>query len=473
MSINDIKITNRWRLSLVERRTLLVIGDFVVGLISLAAALLFWATNAEWLGLSVAFLQERVAPWFYLLPFIWLALLIDTYDAHRSADWRKTVQGVASATAIGLGLYLIVYFASDNPLPRSGVAAFLVSASVLTLIWRLMYIRIFTASQFMRRVLVVGAGKAGQTILGAINSMQIKPFDLIGIIDDDPKKIGTQVEGYEVIGSSDELPNFLQEENISDIIVAISGDMQGSTFQTLLDVQQQGVEITRMPVAYEELLNRVPIQILEADWILRSFVDQFRANNFYRIGKRILDILGGMVGMLILAMITPFVGLATLLDDGRPVFYTQVRLGRGGKRHNIFKFRTMRRDAEANGKAVTAKEDDERATRVGRFLRKTHIDEIPQFINVLRGDMSLVGPRSERPGLIEHYHRHIPFYRARLLVKPGLTGWAQVNYGYAGNIDDTIIKIEYDLYYVKHRNLVLDIITLLRTPGTMFGMRGQ
>ncbi len=465
--------TNRWRLSLVERRTLLVIGDFVVGLISLAAALLFWATNAEWLGLSVAFLQERVATWFYFLPFIWLSLLIDTYDTHRAADWRKTVQGVASATSMGLGLYLVVYFTSDNPLPRSGVAAFLIAASVLTLVWRMMYIRVFTTSQFMRRVLVVGAGKAGQTIIGAINSLQPKPFDLIGIIDDDPEKISTTVEGYEVIGSSDELPDLLKEKNISDIIVAISGEMHGRTFQTLLDVQQQGVEITRMPVAYEELFNRVPIQILEADWILRSFVDQFRTNNFYRIGKRLVDILGGLVGMLILVVVMPFVGLAILLDSGCPVFYSQVRLGRGGQLHNIFKFRTMRQDAEANGKAVTAKEDDERATRVGRFLRKTHIDEIPQFINVLLGEMSLVGPRSERPGLIEHYRRHIPFYRARLLVKPGLTGWAQVNYGYAGNIEDTIIKIEYDLYYIKHRNMVLDIITLLRTPGTMFGMRGQ
>jgi lipopolysaccharide/colanic/teichoic acid biosynthesis glycosyltransferase len=133
----------------------------------------------------------------------------------------------------------------------------------------------------------------------------------------------------------------------------------------------------------------------------------------------------------------------------------------------------MIQNAEADGRPQWAKEDDVRATRIGRFLRKSHIDEIPQFINVLRGEMSLVGPRSERPELVQHFQKHVPFYRARLLVKPGITGWAQVNFGYASTIDETKIKLEYDLYYIKHRNLLMDIIILLRTPWTIFGFRGR
>ena len=319
----------------------------------------------------------------------------------------------------------------------------------------------------------MGAGKAGQTILEVINSLDPMPFNLIGIIDDDPEKWDTTVCGAPVLGGSDNLLGIMESEKISDIIVSISGEIKGGTFQTLLDAQQAGAEISRMPVVYEQLLNRVPIKILEADWLLRSFVDQFQINRFYGVGKRLLDILGGLVGVLILALILPFVGLAILIEGGRPIFYSQVRLGVLGEHFNIIKFRTMRNDAEVNGTPVLAKEDDERATRIGILLRKTHIDEIPQFINVIRGDLSLVGPRSERPGLVEHYLRRIPFYRARLLVKPGITGWAQVNFGYAGNIEETIIKLEYDLYYIKHRNLILDILTLLKTPGTMFGMRGQ
>jgi len=443
--------TNRWRLSLMERRTLLVVGDFVVGIIALAAALALWATDAaEWLGFSLTFFQKRVDPWFYLLPFIWLGLLIEVQDVHRAANWRKTISGVGSSAAIGLFLYLIIYFASKNPLPRIGVAAFLVVASVLTLIWRLIYIRIFTSPKFLRRVLLVGAGKAGKTLLTSFDDLQPKPFEFVGIIDDDPKKLNTTLHGLPVIASSEQLLQLVETENISDLIVAISGEMRGTTFQTLLDVQHQGVEIVRMPVAYEELLGRVPISILEADWLLRSFVDQFRVNRFYRAAKRLVDILGGLAGVLILGVLLPFIGTAILLNGGLPVFYSQVRLGKGGQSFKIIKFRTMRQDAEEQDQPVLAKEDDDRATKIGNLLRKTHLDEVPQFINVLRGEMSLVGPRSERPGFVKNYLREIPFYRARLLVKPGITGWAQVNYGYAGNLEETKIKLEYDLYYIKN-----------------------
>ena len=191
------------------------------------------------------------------------------------------------------------------------------------------------------------------------------------------------------------------------------------------------------------------------------------------MGKRLVDILGGFIGVLILLIIFPFVSLLILIESGRPILYSQTRLGKGGKVFEIIKFRTMRQDAEKNGEEILAKENDNRATKIGNLLRKTHVDEIPQFLNVIKGDLSLVGPRSERPSLVEHYDRRIPFYRARLLVKPGITGWAQVNYGYAGNIEETIIKLEYDLFYIKNRNLFLDVLTMVRTPAMMLGMRGQ
>jgi lipopolysaccharide/colanic/teichoic acid biosynthesis glycosyltransferase len=241
----------------------------------------------------------------------------------------------------------------------------------------------------------------------------------------------------------------------------------------LLDAQEAGAEIVRMPKVYEELMGRVPILLLEANWILTSFVDELRVSGFYLLGKRLMDILGGLVGSAIMLLLLPFIALATLIDDGLPIFYAQTRLGRGGTTYRIIKFRTMRRDAEADGKPRWAREDDERATRVGRILRKTHIDELPQFLNVLRGEMSLVGPRAERPELVEYFQNYIPFYRARLLVKPGITGWAQINFGYASSIDETIVKLEYDLYYIKHRSMSMDLLILLRTPATVFGFRGR
>lgn len=468
------KNTSHWRLRLVERRALLLAGDFIVGMIALVIGLVVWALNAEWYGFSTAFFLELVAGWFYFLPLAWLLLMVELYDVHKAADWRRTVRGVAVSALIGFIAYSLIYiFSEPESLPRRGVAGFLVSASLLTLGWRWIYIRVFTAPQFMRRVLLVGAGNAGQMVLRVIESQKISPFTLVGIIDDDPKKQGQIIEGHQVLASSERLLEIIDQEKISDIIVAISGAMHGSTFQALLDAQEQGVEITRMPVAYEELRRRVPIEILETDWLLRSFADDTHVSGFYEFGKRILDIIGAIVGILVLLVLLPFVGLATILDDGWPIFYLQTRLGKGGRPYEIIKFRTMINDAEADGTPRWATEDDERATRVGRFLRKTRLDEWPQFINVLRGEMSLVGPRSERPQLVEHFQQYVPFYRARLLVKPGISGWAQINYDYAATIEETMTKLEYDLYYIKHRSLWLDLIILLRTPGTMLGLRGQ
>jgi exopolysaccharide biosynthesis polyprenyl glycosylphosphotransferase len=472
--LNQTKKTLTWRPGTFERRTVLLIGDLIVGIIALALALLFWAANAEWLGFSLEFLRDRVSTWFYLLPLVWLFLLFDLYDIHKAANWTKTVRGVVISAIIGFIAYSLIYIFSDpGSLPRRGVAGFIISVIGLTLIWRYVYIKVFTAPKFLRRVLLVGAGKAGKTILRVIRSQDPKPFQFIGIIDDDPDKIGVNIDGYNVLAQSKNLLEIIHDNDITDIIVAITGEMQGNTFQTLLDAQERGVEIIRMPVIFEDLTSRVPIRILETDWLLRSFADETRVSGFYTVWKRLLDVLGGLIGSMLLVFMLPFIGLATILDDGLPIFYLQTRLGKGGHPYQIIKFRTMVKDAEADGTPQWATEDDERATRVGKILRKTRLDEWPQFINVLKGEMSLVGPRSERPRLVEHFQVHVPFYRARLLVKPGITGWAQINFSYASTIEETITKLEYDLYYIKHRNLWLDLIILLRTPGTMFGMRGQ
>ena len=460
-----------------ERRILLFAGDFLVALTSLGISLLLWGSNMRFIDFDLTFLQQRVPTWFYFMPAVWLVLLVELYDVHRASDWKRTVRGILTAVAVGFVLFLLLYVylvgSRKSLQPRVWVVVFLFAVSFLTLFWRRIYINIFTAPQFMRRVLLVGGGKTGQILLKIIDDLSPPPFHLVGIVDDDPQKMNSLIDNVSVIGTSEHLLELIDDRQISDIIVAISGEMKGSMFQALLDAQECGAEITRMPVAYEELLGRVPIRLLEADWILRSFVDQARVSGFYELGKRLMDITGGLIGTLAFLLILPFVSLAIFVDDGRPIFYSQMRSGRGGQPYKIIKFRTMRNDAEADGQPKWAKEDDERATRVGRFLRKTHLDELPQFINVLRGEMSLVGPRAERPELVQMFQRHVPFYRARLLVKPGITGWAQINFGYASTIDETITKLEYDLYYIKHRSMFTDLVILLRTPATMFGFRGR
>lgn len=461
----------RWRLSAGERRLVLIFGDLIFASAANFLALYLWA-QVDWFGFSVEFLRNR-AGWFLLLPVIWLLLMINNYDVIRASSWRETLKGVLVSATGGVFLYLLVYFTSEpGSLPRRAVAYFLILVVIATLLWRWIYVRIFTAPDFMRSMLVVGAGESGRTMLGVYQSLNPPPFKLIGFIDDDPDKEAIGLEGYEVIGDSRSLLKIVEENDVTDLIVAIMGPMGGEMFQALLDAQERGVVITRMPVAYEELLGRLPINHLESDWVLRSFVDEVRVSPLYLISKRATDMLGSIIGMAIFILIFPWVATAIAIESGRPVLFTQDRLGKGGKRYRVLKFRTMIQDAEADGEAHWAMEGDPRTTGVGRFLRKTHLDEFPQFWNVLKGEMSLVGPRPERPELVLELQEQIPFYRSRLLTKPGITGWAQVNYGKGASIEGSAEKLEYDLYYIKHQNLLLDFWIILRTIGSVISFRG-
>jgi exopolysaccharide biosynthesis polyprenyl glycosylphosphotransferase len=449
-------------------------GDLAMSWVGLVVSLYFWSQRDQWLSFSVEFFKVRPPAWFYFLPLIWILLIVELYDIRRASRRNDTFRGVSIAAVISFGIYLIVFFISEpNSLPRIGVAGFIIATSLLTIIWRLIYINVFTAQQFMRRVLIVGAGRAGTTMVQALASVKPLPFYIVGFVDDDIEKQGQTIENLPIIGTGNDLLKLVEEENISDLIFAISGEMNQTLFQNLLKAEEQGVEITTMAVVYEDLLGRVPIMLLQSDWILRSFVDESHAGGFYELTRRLMDILGAIVGLIILLICMPFISLVILLDSGRPIFFSQKRLGINGQIYKITKFRTMRQDAEKDGKARMAVENDDRVTKVGRILRKSHLDELPQFLSVLRGTMSLVGPRAERPELVDMLQEQIPFYRARLFVNPGLTGWAQVNYGYASTIDHTIVKLEYDLYYIKHRNLLLDVMIILRTVGAVFGLRGQ
>jgi lipopolysaccharide/colanic/teichoic acid biosynthesis glycosyltransferase len=206
--------------------------------------------------------------------------------------------------------------------------------------------------------------------------------------------------------------------------------------------------------------------------MLRSFVDEVRVTSFYLLIKRLADVGGALVGLGVLLALLPWAALAIVIDSGRPIFFSQIRSGQGGRLFSVTKLRTMGQDAEADGMARWTNGEDPRTTRVGLLLRRMHLDEFPQFWNVLRGEMSLVGPRPERPELVAKLEKQIPFYRARLLAKPGITGWAQVNYGKGASVEGSAEKLEYDLYYIKHRSLWLDLWILLRTLGSVFRLRG-
>ena len=335
-----------------------------------------------------------------------------------------------------------------------------------------MYIAVLTGVPFMRHILIAGAGGSASYLLQSINGVSPAPFHVVGLVDDDPQKQGTKIAGSPVLSDSSSMLEIVRDEGVSDIVVAVSGQMEGRMFQSLLDAQEQGVEISRMPTTFEELFGRVPIQYLESDWLLSSFVDEVRVSALYLLAKRMVDLASALVGLLVLAIVLPWVALAIVLESGRPIFYFQERLGQGAVQFSVVKFRTMRKDAEPDGVPIAAQRKDPRMTKVGSLLRRTYIDELPQFWSVLLGDMSLVGPRPERPELVAEFEKQIPFYRSRLLVKPGITGWAQVNYGKGATAQEAAEKLEYDLYYVKHRGAWLDLWIILRTVGHVLRLSG-
>jgi len=471
------------RLRPSEQRAILLIGDFIASAAATAGAVLLWYQYSLYRliqdgvkpAVAERIIRIEVPFWFYLLPLVWVLLMIDSYEIHTASNWRKTLRAIAVAPIIGFLGYSLLFTINIDPnsLPRIAIGAFLIFASILTLGWRALYIRLYTSSGLTRRVLIIGAGKAGKTLVEAYHKLSPPPFLIIGFIDDDPVKRAKSYHGFAVLGDSEHLLDLIESYRISDVVVAVTGEIKGETFQTILDVQERGIEVMRMPILYEELTQRVPIEHLETDWVIRSFVDQVRVHGFYELLKRSMDILGGIAGMLIFLFVLPFVAAAIFLETGFPIFYSQPRLGKGATPFRIYKFRTMLQNAEADGRAKLATVHDPRVTKVGNFLRKTRLDELPQFWNVLRGEMSLVGPRAERPELVAEFQKKIPYYRARLLVKPGLTGWAQINYGYVATVRETFVKLEYDLYYIKHRTLNLDFNIVLRTIGTVLRRTGQ
>jgi len=479
------------RLRPSEQRAVLVIGDLIASAGAMFLALYIWnqislaRETAFWIDKGIgpvraALFAEnnidlKIPVWFYLLPLAWLLLMVDSYETHIASNWKKTLRSIAVAPVIGLFGYSLLFTINQDPtsLPRIGIGAFLVVASLLTLTWRAIFIRLYTSSGMMRRVLFVGAGKAGHSLADVYKKFNPPPFLLVGFVDDDARKQGKSYHGFAVLGTSEKLLEIIENYHVSDVVVAINGVIKGETFQNILDAQEMGVEVVRMPIMYEELTQRVPVEHLESDWVIRSFVDQIRVSGVYELLKRLLDIVGGMVGVLIFLLTFPFVAISIILESGFPIFYSQERLGKGGRVFRIYKYRSMIHDAEASGEIMPTMINDPRVTRVGNFLRSTRLDEMPQFWSVVTGEVSLVGPRAERPELVAEFQKQIPFYRARLLVKPGLTGWAQINYGYVASVRETMVKLEYDLYYIKHRTIGMDLNIVLRTVGTVLRRTGR
>lgn len=275
-----------------------------------------------------------------------------------------------------------------------------------------------------------------------------------------------------VLGDRHALKRLIRQHGVSTLVLAVTHEVNGELLQTLMDCLELGVEIIPMPVLYEELTGRVPVEHVGDNWYVAMPIDHPGTGGLYPLLKRAMDIVLASLGLFFLALATPIIALAIYLESPGPIIYRQVRVGKGGRLFRVYKFRSMVPDAE-KGQAVWAQENDPRVTRVGRLLRKTHVDEFPQFLNILKGEMSAVGPRPERPEFVAELAKEIPFYRVRHAVKPGMAGWGLVKQGYGSSKEDALLKLKYDLYYIKHQSLWLDLVILIKTILDTVTLRGR
>jgi lipopolysaccharide/colanic/teichoic acid biosynthesis glycosyltransferase len=478
-----------------ERRLLLTMLD----LAALNGALLAALAIRPACGFDIGFVV-RHSLWFLLLNGIWfpVAWVFDAYDVHIAEGLAVLKAWLATTVA-----YLLIRLPRRPP-PSSfwQLFAFPVLALGLVTMGRILYALVLGQPMFQRRALIVGAGWAGRTIAEALAENGNGTYQVVGFVDDDPEKVGTRVEigecrgengeggerngqarkqgdkgrgrtlpphplshssDFAVLGDWHALPELVERCQASTVILAIPDKVNGRLLEILTRCVAHGVDILPMPVLYEDLTGRVPVEHAGENWYAAMLLQPPSCGSLWPVVKRTFDIVSAGVGAVCLAVALPFIALAICLDSRGPVFYSQERVGKGGKRFWVYKFRSMVLDAEKKGEAVWAEEEDPRATRVGRLLRKMHVDEFPQFLNILKGEMSTVGPRPERPEFVEELAEEIPFYRMRHAVRPGMAGWGLVKQGYGSSAKDALIKLQYDLYYVKHQSLWLDIGILLKT----------
>jgi exopolysaccharide biosynthesis polyprenyl glycosylphosphotransferase len=452
-----------------EHRALLMAGDTVAAVLAAVLALWLWSIPAG-AEFSVAFLTEK-SLWL-VAAAVWLAMAAFPAASPAIAfSIRRTTAVLLRAAALLLFAYLAAYFyVPRGVLPRLTALYFLWEAVLLTVAWRLLFVAIFSRARFRRRAIIIGSGEGAATALGIMRQHYGRQSDVVGVVPE-AHLAARALEGTEVV-QVEHLVDAVERKGVSQLVLAWGGQPPADLLEVLLACQQVGIELIRAQTLYEQMLERVPVDLLDADWLLTDLADAVRTRDASWRGKRLLDITGALAGLAVLAVLAPVIAAAIAIETGFPILYRQRRVGRAGTPLTITKFRTMVQGAERPGQARWAQAGDPRATRVGRVLRKLRLDEWPQLVRVLSGDMSLVGPRPEREEFVAELERQIPFYRARLMVPPGLTGWAQVNLPYADSVDAARAKLEYDLYYVKYRSAAFDVRILFRTLGTVVGARG-
>lgn len=370
------------------------------------------------------------------------------------------------ATTISLMLIVLIFYARFQLNIGRGILL-LAGAFVFISSWgmRYLYRQVVRSGFLSKNTLIVGEGREVEEVLHLLTHTADSGLRVLGVVSTRRAPSGTFLGPVPVVGSVDKLREFVDALDVETLVVATSVTREASVLRLLRPLRCSGTEVMDYVTLHEVLAQEIPLDHINDEWLMNAAMNSSVIH--IRKIKRIMDFVCALLGLILTAPVFLVAGLLVKLDSPGPALYRQRRSGLDGRTYTLMKFRTMRQDAEAASGAVWAGQADHRVTRTGKWMRKWRIDELPQLLNVLRGEMSLVGPRPERPEFVETLAQAIPFYRERLLVPPGITGWAQVKYPYAASIEAARRKLQYDLYYIKHMSFFLDALILLRTFKTI------
>ena len=417
-------------------------------------------------------ISSHVLP-FSLLFIFWIIVfyIANLYELNFSKNSAEFYSSLFTSIAVSAAISVLFFYLIPNIqiAPRRNLLIYIAVFTGLISLWRWLYNKIL-GKTFRNNTIIVGFNQLAYDLAKFLNRNPQYGYNLKYALDvSEQAAFSFQNVDFRQVRGAKDIERIIENEHINTIILSPESYKLSDIIDIFYKAGKRNVQFINLASAYEEIMKKVPLEAINQLWFLENI--SRGEKRLYGLLKRASDLILAFIGMAVFLISLPVVAPAIKFASAGPVFYRQKRIGKGGKTFEVIKFRTMVENAEQNG-AVWAQKEDPRVTKFGRFLRKTRLDELPQVINILKGEMSIVGPRAERPEFVEKLKKEIPFYEERLLVRPGLSGWAQINYGKDLNHNDTKEKLQYDLYYIKNRSFTIDLAVILKTVKTVLSATG-
>ncbi len=404
-----------------------------------------------------------------------IGTVFEMYDLQVASKQFQVLQSILLTASTTVLLFLLTpVFTPLLPKNRLQIISFYFVVLGALYLWRYLYVAFLASDRFLKNAILICDKDQLEALVSGIEKAD-PHYKILGYVNSDIQNHESNLKINFIQNiEKDAIREFVAQNSISEIVIASqkTDGITSNLYASLIHLLEKGFIIREYTQVYESITQSIPVQYIAKDFYRYFPFSRSNQNHLYLVVVRFLEIITSLFGLLVGVGILPLILLGNLIGNRGKLFYTQKRVGQNGNVFKILKLRTMIKNAEKNG-AVFSQKNDSRITAFGKFLRKSRLDEVPQFVNVLKGEMAIIGPRPERPVFVKEIAQIMPFYETRHVIKPGLTGWAQVNYSYGATINDSLMKLQYDLYYIKHRSIFLDINIVFKTLSTIIFYRGQ